>query len=167
MNPARVFFVAAILLAFVLPPAAAAVVHKWVDADGVTHYSDEAPSSDETPVTLIDIEAGASEKESGPAKDDYYSISRQWQRMHRERIEREKLNLEKARLKAEQQPAAPRVVYVNEPEKSRHAASYPRFLPGKFRHHRTQRNFKRRHGGGPQNSRRGSRVSLGSYPHVE
>jgi len=24
-------------------PASAAVVNKWVDADGVTHYSDEAP----------------------------------------------------------------------------------------------------------------------------
>jgi hypothetical protein len=148
--------------------ANAAIVHKWIDADGVTHYSDEAPISDETPVTLIDVEASATvSKDTEAAKDDYYSILKQWQRMHRERSERDRLNLEKARLKAMQTPAEPQVVYVNEPEQKRYVTAYPGFFHRKSGHHRFHRKFKRHYGGDHRKYYRNSRVGRGSFPHLK
>lgn len=159
--------VASLLLCY-SSTANAAIVHKWIDADGVTHYSDAAPISDETPVTLIDVGASATvNKDTEATKENYYSIAKQWQRMHRERLERARLNLEKARLKATQTPAEPRVVYVNEPEQKRYVTAYPGFFHRKPGHHRLHRKFKRHYGGGHRKHYRNSRVGLGSFPHVE
>lgn len=69
--------------------AQAAVIHKWVDADGVTHYSDAPPAASATAVEQIELAAPPAR---GPnySQDAYYSIANQWRRMHRERIELEK-----------------------------------------------------------------------------
>ncbi len=79
-------------------PAQAEIVHKWVDADGVTHYSDEPPAADAAEAISIEVPASASR--ANRAQNDYYSIANQWQRMHRERLERDKIALEKARVRA-------------------------------------------------------------------
>ena len=102
--------VVAILTSCALLPAYAAGVHKWVDAKGATHYSDEAPTSATAVVTLIKVPTTRSA--TADAANDYYSIANQWMRLHQELIEREKLTLEKARQKAAQ---SPQIVYINEP----------------------------------------------------
>ena len=81
--------------------AQAGVVHKWVDADGTTHYSDEAPIDAQLQVNRIEIDE--SEQAAVKSTDDYYSIANQWKRMHRERLERDRIALEKARLRASKQ----------------------------------------------------------------
>jgi len=105
-----IFF--ALLLAGLLAPVRAAVVHKWIDANGVTHYSDKAPPEVQTPVTRIDLPPSA----KADSNNDYHSITNQWARMHRERLERERIELEQARLRAEQQPVKAEVVYVERPD---------------------------------------------------
>ena len=87
--------------------AGAGAVHKWVDADGVTHYSDEAPDAGATEVSLVEVTVGY----TPPAdiEDDYYSIANQWKRMQAERLAMAKIKLEREQLKAKSQPE---VVYV-------------------------------------------------------
>ena len=105
--------IAILLLMFAASPASAAVIHKWVDDRGVTHYSDEAPSAD-SQATKIDL------PESGPAEgrpsDDYYSIANQWARLHKERLEREKIRLQEEQAKVRQKPAVTNI-YVEEENK--------------------------------------------------
>ena len=118
-------------------------VHKWVDENGVTHYSDEAPINSESEVTLIEFPA--THKNIVDAEKDYYSISNQWTRVHEERIAREKIKLEKAKVKAAQRPAEPSVVYVNEPE-DRYVVGFPYHYRHKYKHKRKHKNkHKRRH----------------------
>ena len=57
MTRSLVLPVIAILTSCALLPAYAAGVHKWVDAKGITHYSDEAPPSATVVVTLIEVSA--------------------------------------------------------------------------------------------------------------
>ncbi|MDH3446645.1 MAG: DUF4124 domain-containing protein [Gammaproteobacteria bacterium] len=148
--------------------AAAAVIHKWVDADGVTHYSDEAPATAEIPVTEIDVPPA--QAASGDATEGYYSITNQWERMRRERIEREKLALEKARFEAERQASSPTVVYVNEPETSRSVSGLPVYLRQAARHHRMHHKFGHRYRGGRvgySHPRPPQQADLGYFPHVD
>jgi hypothetical protein len=123
MNRSIALLHLAILTNCVLLPAYAASVYKWVDANGVTHYSDEAPASTTTQVTLIEVPATRSV--AVDAENDYYSIANQWMRLHQELIEREKITLEKTRQKAAQ---SPQIVYINEPNESRYVVAYPGFF---------------------------------------
>lgn len=121
--------------------AGAADIYKWIDANGVTHYSDAAPEAIET--TLIDVpgpnpESTDSETESD---SDYYSISKQWERMNRERLEREKLEVERDRIRAAQQAAEPRTVYVQQTDEVRYVPIYRSY--GYRRHHRHKRQYSR------------------------
>ncbi len=115
-----------LLCACLVLPAQADIAHKWVDADGVTHYSDEPPADAAAPATAIELPA-AGRRATSPG-DDYYSIANQWQRMHQERLERDRIALEKARLRAAREaagsesppPAQPRYVVET------HGRVYPR-----------------------------------------
>lgn len=135
-------FPQALLLACLAAPLQAEMIHKWVDADGVTHYSDAPPAGRETEATGIELPAAASRV--AEPQNDYYSIDRQWQRMRQERLERDRIALEKARIEAVRQaraaaPAAPaarqpgyavsRPVYF----KHRHRFSRPRAQPASKR----------------------------------
>ncbi|TNF89351.1 MAG: DUF4124 domain-containing protein [Gammaproteobacteria bacterium] len=160
-------FITIICITCLSLPAVAGVVHKWVDANGVTHYSDAPPPKAETAVTQIEVEARSPVDNKG----DYYSITNQWARMNRERIEREKIKLEQARLKAAQQPARTEVVYVEQPpEDTRYIGVYhvPRHLKrGHYRSHykRGRHRHYARHK--PRHSRmRNTRASLGSFKYV-
>lgn len=117
--------------------AGAANVYKWVDAEGVTHYSDAPPDAIET--TLIDVpEPGPKRAADDTQTDsDYYSITRQWERMNRERLEREKLEVERARIRAQQKAAAPRTVYVPETGDDRYIPIYVGY--GYRKHYRHKR----------------------------
>ena len=65
-------------------------VFRWTDANGVTHFSDEAPEGVVQPVVLQVHEFA---KPSDPA-NDYYSIINQSRRMEESRMAREKLRAE-------------------------------------------------------------------------
>jgi len=123
-----------VLACSVALPVGAAAVHKWVDADGVTHYSDKPPDSVET--TLIELSEPLAVKtasEDGRPADDYYSISNQWQRMNQERLERDRLNLERERIRAARQTPAPAAT-VAEGDNIRYVPIY-----SGFRFHRQRR----------------------------
>lgn len=116
--------------------AQAAAIHKWVDEQGLTHYSDEPPQQSQTPVTQLQIETGTATQQSaeGAAPDDYYSIANQWQRMQQESQQRQQRELQRAELKRAVQPAAPAGDY-RENRKTRYVAAYPR------RHHRRRGHY--------------------------
>lgn len=164
----RMIFVA-LFLASLLASARAAAVHKWIDGDGITHYSDKAPPALQATLIQIDLPPSAGVASS----DNYHSIANQWARMHRERLERERIELERARLKAAQQPAKAEVVYVERPAASTgHVAVYPvyrylrhrhRFRPPYLQGHNHSL-YKPRVGHG---GNRTERNSLGFYKHVQ
>jgi hypothetical protein len=114
-----------------LLPAQAAVVHKWVDANGHTHYSDAAPVAEDTQVTRIEVIA--SSPASAVARDHYYSIKNQWERVHKERLRSERIKLEQARQKAQLRQVEPQVVYINESRDPVTVVVYARVF---HRHHR-------------------------------
>jgi hypothetical protein len=153
-------------------PASSDVVHKWVDSDGITHYSDELPASAQTPVTRIELpEASVA---AGDSTSDEYSITNQWRRMNQERIEREKLALEKARQKAQQKQAT-EVVYVEQPQEPRYVVTYPGsryrqhgYYRSHYRYgrHKARVNKKRIHGFQRAGMQR-DRSSLGYFKHVQ
>lgn len=158
-----------LIMVSLLLSAHAAVVHKWIDADGVTHYSDEAPGPAVTDVSMIDVPAGNSDKTD--AKNDYYSIKNQWQRVYKERLERQKLELERDRQKAALQATTPQVVYIKESSDKSYAAAYPGRFHHRYRHGRLHKRHKHHRGfTGKRYSRAKTpiglhvgRLKLGSY----
>ena len=90
-----------IILSFIIATfnfAHAEKIHKWIDANGITHYSDEAPVKPVGDVILIELPASHTLTEG--AEINYYSIFNQWKRVHQERIVREQIKLEKAKLQS-------------------------------------------------------------------
>ncbi|ADJ29742.1 DUF4124 domain-containing protein [Nitrosococcus watsonii] len=143
MNKSLYLIITIILfLLFLERPAFAGSVHKWIDDNGVTHYSDEAPSSSATQVTLIQVPS------SYPAvEDNYYSIANQWQRLYKKHIQREKIKLKKAKQKAAQQPPSPQVVYVSTPDQPQYGTVYPSIFHRSLKHHKFQHRLGRHHKG--------------------
>lgn len=172
MNRSMSTIPAVALVLNIFTPSSATVVHKWVDSDGITHYSDEIPVSAQTPVTRIELPeapASANDKASGE-----YSIANQWRRIHQERIEREKLALEKARQKAQQQQTT-EVVYVEQSRETRYVVAYPRSRYRQHGYHRSHYNHGRRHArvnkkrihGFQRAGMQRNRSSLGFFKHVQ
>ena len=133
-----------LLSSCVFAPVSAAVVHKWIDEKGVTHYSDAAPETPATMVTRIDLRDRNPAKNS--VKNDYYSIKNQWQRLHKERLEQEKLKLEKARQEAALRSAEPQVVYIDEPREKQTAVFYQGSYHPRYGHGRSHKRHKRKPG---------------------
>ena len=148
-----------LLMASVLLPAYAAVVHKWVDDKGVTHYSDQAPEASRTEVIRIDVRE--SDSQQADLGSHYYSIKNQWQRVHQERLQRDKLKLEQARQKASVQAARPQVVFINQADDKRYV---PVFY-GSFykRHKRGRHHQKYRHKIGYSGKRQHRRAPPGLH----
>ena len=130
---------AALAASTLLGSAGAANIYKWVDADGVTHYSDAAPDAAETTLIEVPEPVSGSAAEDSAADDDYYSITRQWERMYRERLEREKLEVERARIRAAQKAAEPTTVYVQQADETRYVPIYRGY--GYRKHHRYKRHY--------------------------
>ena len=155
-----------------LLPAHAVGVHKWVDTKGVTHYSDEAPESSTTQVTLIEVLENYSV--SVDAENDYYSIAHQWMRMHEESIEQEKIKLEKAKQKAAQKSSQPEIVTVIDSGEKRYVVALPGFSHGKHGHRRGFHEkskyyagylLAKRQRGGPLGKSYRARIRSASYIH--
>jgi hypothetical protein len=102
MNPLPILLVTAILLASAgFGCAQADAIHKWVDARGVTHYSDRPPATAAIQTTQLDIDTGRDSAASSTGNpDDYYSIANQWQRMSQEGLQRRQFELQRAAISA-------------------------------------------------------------------
>lgn len=163
MNRSIAAQLAPILLAGALTSATAGVAHKWVDADGITHYSDAPPAIETSPVTLIELAVSDT-----PANDPaaaYYSIRNQWLRIQEERLARERIRLEQIRLKSQTPSAAPQVITLHAVETRPYGLQQPRFRPRlyhKARHHahRGYRHFR----GGPGKFKPRHRRAGGFWP---
>ncbi len=159
----------AVIISFASSPAYTADVYKWVDADGITYYSDEAPPVSPNPISLIELTA--TYPVTVDPEKDFYSITNQWQRLNRARIEREKLKLERIKLEEAQQPVTPQIVYNGEPQDKQYIIAYPgttyhrhghkRFFR-KGRHHIIGMHKKRLKESRPGKMHSG-KLSLGSY----
>lgn len=172
MNRSMTTIPAIALVLSIFAPASAAVVHKWVDSDGITHYSDEVPVSAQTAVTRIELRKAPAA--TGDTVSGEYSIANQWRRLHQERIERDKLALEKARQKAQPRQAT-EVVYVEQPQETRYVVPYPRSRfrqHGRYRSHykhgrHQARGNKKRFQGVQRAGMQLDRSSLGYFKHVQ
>jgi hypothetical protein len=142
--------------------AQAAAIHKWVDEQGVTHYSDKAPASPEAGVTQLDISTGEDSRTALAANPDhYYSIANQWQRMNQERLQRQQLELQRAALSVERRAAAQPAVDDSEAGGTSYViAAYPYRYHRPYRHHLRHR-VKR---GGQSLGHQPIRSSLGPFP---
>ena len=123
------------LLCIIVSVVHADTVHKWVDENGVTHYSDQAPKNTNYTAKQINF---SDEYATSEEKDDYYSIVNQWARMHEERLNRKKLQLEKAALKQAQAASVPQVLYIDSQEDRYRNYFYPS-VPYRYNHHRNQK----------------------------
>lgn len=130
-------FAASILfgLSFAAFPAYAQTVKKWVDEDGITHYSDQKPSGDEGEVKEVEVpKANVTEYETEEANE---RIQKQLQKMEQDRKAREEAAQAKERAKAIEE-AIEREPLVGEEKKkkkkngSRYDGPYPKPPPGPF-----------------------------------
>ena len=92
---------------------AAVTVHTWVDADGVRHFAD-APPVGAAPDSASEITLDGGDA-LAPGDADYYSISKQWERLRAEREAHNALDLERRRIDAEQDAPAPPAVTEDVP----------------------------------------------------
>ena len=100
-----------LLLCGICMPAYATTVHKWIDADGVTHFSDAPPAGSTIEVNTLELNDNF--PPVAKLEADYYSIANQWKRMRDEREAKTKLRLERARIRAEESAALAHVVGEN------------------------------------------------------
>ncbi len=113
------------IASLVASPIYAEQIHKWIDEEGVTHYSDSAPESKTEDVSVIETLDEYTVPQN--LDEDYYSITNQWLRMNEERLAREKLKLEQEKQRAASQPPPPQVIYVQ--EDVGYGVSYPYYFP--------------------------------------
>ena len=78
--------------------ALAGVVYRWVDPNGVTHFSETPPPDPAVQPAMIEL---SPPPPPPPDYDDYYSVVRQAERMERRRLENEKLEAERRQAEAE------------------------------------------------------------------
>ncbi|MFK7815821.1 MAG: DUF4124 domain-containing protein [Gammaproteobacteria bacterium] len=133
-----------LLLLSVVLPVHADIVHKWVDAKGVTHYSDQLPKDTDNSAKQITLSNAYSRSDRANYRENYYSVTNQWARMREERIERKQLYLDKKKQKAAQQ-VIPQVVYVNQAEERPQSVYYPAYLGRHVYKHRNYNTGKKHH----------------------
>ncbi len=128
----------AILLLAVAAPAVdtqAQTVNKWVDEDGVTHFSDQKPVGNETEVREIEIPKGAvSEFESREVNERLNNVLQQ---MEQDRKAREAEAEERKKAREAEQALEREPIVVEEKKKKKDGkrsnyGPYPRPLPGPF-----------------------------------
>jgi hypothetical protein len=151
MKQLRILFTVVLLAGASLNGAQATAIHKWVDARGVTHYSDQPPAATTIPTTQLDIDTSRDSADNSTGNSDhYYSIANQWQRMNQEGLQRRQLELQRAAIsaafEARYQPAPQQA----ETESKRYVAVYPK------RWHRKRGYRSGHHGGGPRQPKKPS-----------
>ena len=92
------WILAAILLAGFADTAAAQAIRKWVDDEGVTHYSDQAPVSPSAPVERVEVPQ--SDKPQFDSEQVTDRIQQQAEQFERERKQREREAAQSAERRA-------------------------------------------------------------------
>jgi hypothetical protein len=110
-------------------------IFKWVDAEGVTHFSDARPAVGTTPIVAEPVNIRQDYTESNPA-EDYYSIVNQSKRMQAQRAEKDALALQKEQLRIDWYRAKQEALAAELDGAARLVeASQPLILvPGPYRH---------------------------------
>ena len=116
------------------------MIHKWVDQNGITHYSDEPPPDEQTATTQIDLPEPKPADEN--SQDNYYSIANQWARMHQERLDREKVRAQSNATRSAQRPRVTNV-YVNGSDNNYGVVYGGRYYKKHKRKHKHQQNYRR------------------------
>jgi len=86
-------------LSFAALPAQAQTVKKWIDEDGVTHYSDQNPVAGEAEVEEIDVPEAGVVTETG-TQEVNQRIQKQLQQMEQDRKGREQAAQQRENQKA-------------------------------------------------------------------
>jgi hypothetical protein len=130
------------------PGANAATIHKWVDEQGITHYSDAAPSSPGASVTRLEISTGDNAQNGlSTTADHYYSIANQWQRLQQERLQQQQLELQKAAIDVDRSAEPESAVNSDESHSDRYqVAFYPIQFHRRHGHPGHQPRSRRDHG---------------------
>lgn len=130
-DPKVVFVWAWLLCAGWALAAAAGEIYTWVDANGVTHYSETPPPGlGEGGVGRLAIPQGPSVAPSVGGDSDYRSMLEVARELEASRLAREdaRLRQENARLRQQLQEEASRLDYGGEPDE-RYAYPVPYYLP--------------------------------------
>ena len=123
-------------LCFVSLPGYAQTVKKWVDEQGVTHYSDQKPLDGATEAKEIEVpKAGVTEFD---AEDANERIQKQLQQMEQDREVREREAEQKQKAKALEEALEREPIVVEEKKKKKkrsgdnYTGPYPKPPPGPF-----------------------------------
>jgi UPF0716 family protein affecting phage T7 exclusion len=124
-------------LLFVVPPVQSQTVKKWVDEDGVTHYSDRQPAAGEVEVEEVDVpEAGVvTEIDTQEANQ---RIQKQLEQLEQDRKAREQEARQRDTEKALEEALEREPLVAEEKKKKKKkrrgntGGPYPRPPPGPF-----------------------------------
>lgn len=108
-------------------------VYKWVDDQGVTHYS-SGPPPDRTAIgedlEMLQLDSTA---RSGASEQDYFSVTNQAERLEASRLARERLRLEREKLRLQQAQSRKPAPVVEAPARESYIVRYPAHF-GHFPH---------------------------------
>ncbi|NKB36045.1 MAG: DUF4124 domain-containing protein [Gammaproteobacteria bacterium] len=107
-------------------PLSAVSVFKWVDSEGVTHFSDETPGHDNMTDQLSQYTIEENFPENRDPDEDYFSIVNQWKRTSDEREARLKSQAERREARRARVPTQTQVL-VQEPRRV-----YSGFIPSPY-----------------------------------
>jgi hypothetical protein len=130
-------------------PAGADQVYTWIDAAGVTHFSDESPEDSALEIDRLHMSTPAeADRVSG---DDYYSVINQATRMEARRLESAKSNALRKRAEAEARRAdaeALATIEINLKDYSEDDTRYYPLYPyyPHHRHHKSRKHSRKRPG---------------------
>lgn len=141
-----------LLLLLPLSPATGGEIFTWVDASGITHFSEQPPEN--APGEVFRLELPPAPPFRPYPADDYYSVINQAARMETRRLQNEKLRAERLqaeaearRARAEEQAALETAHRTTSEEETRYYPlylHYPRHAQRPYRGHRP-RHHDRRH----------------------
>jgi hypothetical protein len=115
-----------LLLLVALQPAVADPVYSWVDASGITHFSQMPPPQGTEQAMQLELPRYPA---APLPDDDYYSVANQAARMEFRRLEREKLEAQRRLAEAEARRARAEAQAASESARQQPpAVSYP-YLP--------------------------------------
>jgi hypothetical protein len=128
--PAKLLSALLVTASLAVPaPASAGTVYRWVDADGVTHFSQLPPPPGTEAVKSLDLKVPKPAAQAPGAAADAARLELEAERARRRELEKRLKAEEEARRRAEAE-RGPDVIYVNPPEDQGYVLLTPR------RHHR-------------------------------
>jgi len=118
---------ALLLLLLAVSTAGAGEIYTWIDAEGITHFSETAPEDPAAAAAPLALEPPPATRP--PAGDDYYSVINQAARMEARRLAAERLRAERLRAEAEARRARAQELAAQEAERQATWQEEPRYYP--------------------------------------